>query len=370
MDRSKVSIVKCGTYDTKEVEVAVKRAVELLGGIEKFVKPGSRVLIKPNLLSARKPEEGVDTHPEVVRAIGRLVKKVTPNIFVGDSPGGWVIKDIDEVYEKSGMKQVCSQEGFNLVKFDKVVDVKGFPVAAFVKEMDSVISVPKLKTHSTTVLTGAVKNTFGMIVGLYKAQCHMKAPMPHELSRILVDVFSITRPTISIMDAVVAMEGEGPAAGDLRDVGLIMASSDAVALDVVSSEVVGFASHKIPTTLEAARRNLGVADISNIDVLGEKLQDVKVKKFKLPKASAAYKLPEPLIKFILRHVRFYPAIDKKVCVKCGLCRNICPKKAITECGGVYNVYIKDCICCFCCYEVCPHKAISLGKSLLAKVILR
>jgi len=371
MDRSRVSIIRCKTYDLKEVEAAVAKSVGLIGGIERFIKPNARVLLKPNLLSARSPEEGVDTHPEVVRAVARLVKPITPHILVGDSPGGWALKDIDEVYEKSGIKRVCLEEGLRFVKFDKAVHMEGFPIAAVINEVDAIISISKLKTHSTNILTGAVKNTFGMVVGLHKAQCHFRAPMPDELAVLLVKVFDIVKPVLSIMDGVVGMEGEGPAAGSLRNFGLILASRDAVSLDAVFSELVGIDPLSVPTTLEAARRNKGIADLNKIEVVGERLEDARIRHFKLPMTARIYKLPKSLVRVSLRCIKFYPLINKKKCRRCGLCFNICPTKTIKKLeDNRFEINTKGCIHCFCCYEVCPYKAISLRKSLLGRIVIR
>ncbi|MBI4335032.1 MAG: DUF362 domain-containing protein [Candidatus Omnitrophica bacterium] len=370
MTRSSVSIVRCGGYDPDEVEAAVRRAVGLLGGIEKFVRPNSKVLIKPNLLSARRPEEGVDTHPEVLRAVARLLKPVASRILVGDSPGGWALKEIDSVYEKSGAKEVCQQEGLELVKFDKAVYLDGFPIAAVAREVDSIVSIPKLKTHSTNILTGAVKNTFGVVVGMHKAQCHFKAPLPHELAIILVRIFGIATPALSIMDGIVGMEGEGPAAGSLRDIGLILAGGDAVSLDAVFSKIAGVEPLNVPTTAEAVRRNMGIGDLNRIDVVGEKIEKAEIKNFKLPQTARIYKLPRPLIRTVTRRIKFYPFIDRKKCLGCALCFNSCPAKTIKPRGAKFRVETKGCVNCFCCHEVCPYNAIKLRKSFLAKFIIK
>lgn len=370
-NKSRVSIVRCANYKQPEVEDAVKMAIGLLGGIEKFVRPNSKVLLKPNLLSARTPEEGVDTHPEVVRQVARLIKTVTPHIFVGDSPGGWELKDVDQVYEKSGVRKVCLEEGLQLVRFDKAVDLDGFPIAAVAKEVDAIISVPKFKTHMVTMLTGAVKNTFGMVTGPHKAQCHLKASSVDEFADILVRVHALVKPALSIMDGIVGMEGEGPAAGALRNIGLIIASGDAVALDAVMSKLAGINPDEIATTKAAVDKKLGTADLDKIDVLGARLEEVKINNFKLPKTSILRRLPRPLVHFGLNRIKFYPHINKKACKGCGLCFQICPKNAVRKLkNGVYEVNTKECINCFCCHEVCLHNSITLKKSLLAKVLIR
>lgn len=366
---SRVSIKKCATYGSEETTAAVKEAVSLLGGMERFVRPGSRVLLKPNLLSARAPEEGVDTHPEIVRAVARLVKPITPHIFVGDSPGGWELRDIEKVYEKSGVKAVCEDEGLRLVKFDKPVETKGYPIASVITEVDSIISISKLKTHSTAILTGAIKNTFGAVVGLHKAQCHLRAPMPAQFASVLADVLSIVKPALSIMDGVIGMEGEGPAAGNLRNFGLILASADAVALDSVFAMLAGLDPLRVPMIYEAQKRGLGTAELKKIEVLGENAADIRIRNLKLPKTSLLFNLPRPLIALGIKAIKFYPRIDRNKCAACGLCANICARAAVKKTGNKKMAIDTDeCIRCFCCHEVCTYNAITLYKSFLFRMI--
>jgi len=144
---SKVAIVRCEDYDPDLVYIAVKRSVDYIGGMASFVKPGAKVLIKPNILSARPPEEAVDTHPEVVRALIRIVKDVGGTVIVGDSPGGFP-KNVDHIYEVSGMRQVCQDEGVELVKFTTSKFVEGVPICRYVYDVGCFISVPKFKTHA------------------------------------------------------------------------------------------------------------------------------------------------------------------------------------------------------------------------------
>lgn len=370
INKSQVSIVRCSSYERAEVARAVKEALSLVGGIEKFIKPGSRVLLKPNLLSGRPPADAVNTHPEFLRAVGRLVKTVTPNILVGDSPGGWNLRAIADVYENAGIKQICDEEGFKAVKFDKVVDIKGLPFASVINEVDFIISLPKLKTHSVMMITGAIKNTFGMIVGMSKAHCHLKYPMPEDLAPVLVDVFGVVRPVLSIVDGITGMEGDGPAAGTVRNFNLVLAGADAVAIDSVISRLAGIDPLSVKTTAEAARRDYGTADIDKIEILGEKLEDSKIKNFRMPGTFKLYRLPKSVIRKGIKYVKFYPRISLRKCRGCGLCFAICPKKTIKKAiMGKFRVKTKDCICCLCCHEVCPYKAISLKKSLLARFMI-
>jgi uncharacterized protein (DUF362 family) len=269
------------------------------------------------------------------------------------------------------MKRVCSEENLELVKFNEAVMLDGFPIARVVKEVDAIISLPKFKSHIVTVLTGGVKNMFGAVIGPHKAQCHLKALSPSRFASILAHVYSLARPTLSVMDGVVGMEGEGPSAGRLRNFGIIMASADAVSMDAVFAKMVGIDPRRVPTTPEAERRACGIADLRRIDIAGEKLEDAAIKNFKLPKTSAMFNLAKSFICAGEQWLKFYVRIEKGKCEGCGLCFKICPASAIEKTGtGGYKVNDNGCARCFCCYEACPHKAITLKKSLLAKVIIR
>lgn len=367
---SRVSIVRCKTYNREEVVSSIERAIEFLGGISKYVKDGETILLKPNILSARPPESGVDTHPEVVGAVARIVRQAGAKIIVGDSPGGYGFKDAGSTYEASGIKRMCEEEGIELVEFDRAQNIGGIPLVAYAKEVDALISIPKMKTHNLMTITGAVKNSFGLAVGLYKTDCHLKAPGPKDFAGYLVDVFECARPRLVIIDGIVAMEGEGPAAGDLRDSGLILASDDCVACDAVFADLIGIPALSIWTTSEAYRRHLGEADLSKIEVLGVGLKDAKLHNFKLPKTSIMAKIPRPIFKLIAAGIKFWPAIADEVCKRCQICAKSCPAGCITINEEGSKIDCKKCVSCFCCFELCPHGAISIKRSLLARMLER
>ncbi|MDD5429041.1 MAG: DUF362 domain-containing protein, partial [Candidatus Omnitrophica bacterium] len=233
----KVSLVKCQDYDRDKVFDAVKRCVDLVGGIGAYVRPGTKVLIKPNLLSARTPEEGVDTHPEVVRAVVRLVKAAQGVPIIGDSPGGYGA-NIDEIFDKSGMRAMAKEEGAELVKFTASKSIDGIPFTRYLFDCDSVISVPKFKTHCLTVMTAGIKNMYGTVVGLHKVECHSKAPNEEDFVKIIAKVYSVAKPRLTIVDGITAMEGDGPSGGKTRQMGLLMAGADAVAIDAVAAAII------------------------------------------------------------------------------------------------------------------------------------
>lgn len=365
---SKVSIVKADSYDFDRVYAAVKGAVDLLGGVSAFAVKGERILLKPNILSARPPESGVDTHPEVLRAVARLVMETGAEVVVGDSPGGFGFKTAGSTYEESGIKRVCEEEGIRLVDFDRAQNINGIPISVWAKETDGIISIPKMKTHDLMTITGAIKNSYGLAVGHFKAECHFKAPRPDEFAKLAVDVFETAIPRLVVMDGITAMEGNGPAAGRLRNAGLVIASNDCVACDAVFAELVGIEPLRIEMTAEAYRRKLGEADLSKIEVLGESLKDAKLHNFKLPEMSVVMKIPKPVFKLLAKAIKFFPGINDKICRKCRICEKSCPAQciAIEEEGS--RIDYKRCIKCFCCHELCPYGAISIRRSLLAKII--
>lgn len=369
---SKVSIVKCKDYSSEKIIDAIFRAVDLLGGIKTFVKETDYVLIKPNLLSARSPEEAVTTHPEIVRAVIRLVKIAGARPIIGDSPGNFfTIRDVNFVYEKTGIKSVAEEENAELVRFDKFRLINGYPIAEAALNVSSIISLPKLKTHALTVMTGAIKNSFGLIPGLFKLECHRNKPKPRDFVKILLDIFEIIRPRLSIMDGVLAMEGDGPASGSPREVGLVLASNDCVSLDSVVSELVGLPLHRDLVINEAKRRGIGETNIDNIEILGERIEDVKIKDFRLPKTAFGVNLlPKFMADIFTWAVDFKPVIDEKLCTKCNVCKNSCLVGAIIINEETSHIDDRLCVKCFCCHEVCPYKAIIIKRNFFTNLLWR
>lgn len=369
--KSQISIVKCESYDSSLVIKAVRKAVDLIGGITSFIKPHSRVLVKPNLLAAAEPETGIDTHPEVVRAVVKILKEINCKVYLGDGPSVWgrQQENADEVYEKSGMKKMAYEEGVELVKFDKRRWRGKFPLTTWLDTCDSFVSIPKLKTHEFTVLTAAIKNLFGLVTGTYKTELHKNYFKRDDFSGILVDIYAEARPCLTIVDGIVAMEGDGPAtSGKLRNLNLLLAGLDCVALDSVISIIMGLKPLDILTTKEAARRGLGVANVNDISVFGEKLEDVVGRPFILPKTSMNRKIPQPIIDLARKLIKYYPCVEQDNCVKCATCLDACPKKAISIKNERIVIDRSKCISCFCCLESCPASAIKVEKSFFTKLI--
>jgi uncharacterized protein (DUF362 family)/NAD-dependent dihydropyrimidine dehydrogenase PreA subunit len=367
-----VAVVKCDSYEPVKVESAIRNSLDLLGGVTGFIKPGSRVLVKPNLLMSKGPEYGITTHPEVARAVIHILKEINCKIFVGDGPSVWgqYIENVDEVYNLTGIKQVCQDEGVELVKFDKRRMRDKFPLTTMLDECDYFINLPKFKTHELTLITGAIKNLFGLVSGTYKTELHKNYFERSEFAKILVDIYQEARPALTIIDGILAMEGDGPATGGTtRQLNLLLTGSDCVALDTIMAKIMGVTDREVLTTKEAALRNLGESQLARIKIVGEDIDRLNIRPFILPKSSTkTTKLPAGVKKLFKSLIRYYPYSLRSKCIRCNHCVEICPKKCIRLVKKGINIDYKKCIACFCCQEACPAAAIGVKKSLLAKLI--
>jgi len=368
---AKVSIVKCKDYEPARVLEATKKALDSLGGISAFIAPKSTVLVKPNLLLAKEPESGIGTHPEVVRAVIKILKEINCSIYLGDGPSVWgnQAENTDEVYEKSGMKKICEEEDIELVEFEHKRWRKNFPLVVWLDKCDCVVNIPKFKTHDLTILTGAIKNLFGLVWKTYKTELHKKYFNVNDFSKMLVDIYEEVKPALTVIDGIVAMEGDGPGtSGKLRNVGLLLAGNDCVALDSILALIMGLAPLDILTTKEAAGRGLGVADINSISIFGERLENIIGEPFKLPSTSLVKKIPRPIVEIAKKLIKYYPCVDQDNCIRCASCIQACPNKVITMKNDRFVFDYSKCIACFCCQEVCPNAAIKIKRNIWAKMV--
>jgi uncharacterized protein (DUF362 family)/Pyruvate/2-oxoacid:ferredoxin oxidoreductase delta subunit len=380
-----VSVVKCNSYELKEVDFAVRKCLELIGGLGKFVNKGDKVLIKPNLLAPLKPEEAVTTHPTIVRVLVKLIEEIEATVWIGDSSGGTFAGLTSKSLDICGMNQIAEESTAEIKNFDTcgitVIPnqnrsiVEEFNVAKAAMEADVIISVPKLKIHELLLLTGAVKNLFGVIPGAAKRDVHAKAVRADQLSQAILDLYGTIRPKVSLMDAVIGLEGrkkiiEGAVMGNPREIGLILASTDAVALDTVAAFIMGYDPMKIGTIKLAQISGIGVGDINNITILGEDLEEIIIKDFAKASNYMLELLPKFLTKkFVDTYVSSKPFIDSSRCKRCELCRDSCPMRSI-HLEPVPTIDYHSCIRCYCCYEVCVNNAIVLEKPWFSRYILR
>ncbi len=363
---ARVAIVRAGRYDRDEIAHATAHALDLLGGVEAIIHPTDRVFVKINHLNPPSPaERGIVTHPIFAEGVLTVLRQLSPHLTIGD--------DIDsrgtDGFTVSGYRQMAAHLGVRLVNLREqgFVEVpcrgkilgKVF-VARAALEADAIVNLPKLKTHSLTLLTGAVKNLYGTIPMGFRVRFHGEYNKSADFAQILVDLFSVVRPKLTLMDAVVAMEGPGPAGGTLTDVGLILASADAVALDAVATRLIGVDPFAVETTRAACAQGLGVGDLSGIEVLGEAFDAVAPRGFKLPAGGPSRllgRIPRPIARAVVRGLAARPLVLMDRCVGCAECERICPVGAAKVTGGKARIDTGLCVRCMCCHEVCRFDAI-------------
>lgn len=365
----KVYTGRCDSYEETHVEERVRGLLEgmELGGVWE----GKRVLVKPNLLSARRPEEGITTHPAVVRGVIRYLVEGGAEVIVGDSPCTRRV-GVEELWEKTGMRKVCEETGAELVNVDerpaRRVQSLGMELylTPYAFEVDGIVSVPKLKTHGLTQITCGVKNLFGLMPGYVKLDSHKKYHRVRDFSRLLVAILAAVRPRLTVADAVVVMEGNGPASGSLRKVGRLLASEDAVALDAVCAYAMGLDARKIEHLKEAGEASVGEAELGEIELRGADLSELRIAGFKRAAASVQVRVPEFVARLFHRFMWVRPAFTGR-CSGCGLCVENCPGGALVMVDSKPSLSPEACIECFCCQESCPHGAVEMRFGALARL---
>jgi uncharacterized protein (DUF362 family)/NAD-dependent dihydropyrimidine dehydrogenase PreA subunit len=324
---------------------------------------GRKVLIKPNLLRGSAPEEGVVTHPAVLRAVVEQVETMGPaEIVVGDNPGLFGYGANEACFQQTGLMEAAKGYYRNIgnesckVAFNPAY-LPQVALSQAVLDADVIISLPKFKTHGLTVITGAIKNSYGFLPGAQKAMLHKAAGNPRRFQEVVVEVFGLRVPDLFIMDAVVGMEGNGPASPDLRDIGLLLASDNAVAMDAVVANMMGCPAEQLPFLQKAKQMGLGDFDLAKISIEG-RLQAIP--NFKLPPlGGAAITGNKAVQEFLHSRTVLRPKPDPDLCTGCGTCVDQCPVGALSMQGDLPQVDADMCITCFCCQEICPEKAMAL-----------
>ena len=326
---------------------------------------GRRVLIKPNLLRSSAADDGIVTHPAVLSAVVRAVASRGPaEIVVGDNPGIVSYGANEAAFAETGLARAAGPYYRNIGADGVRLPLKtsGFDgmvsVSKAIMEADVVISLPKFKTHGLTVITGAIKNSYGILPGAQKARLHLAAGQPERFHDTIVDVFKLRIPDFFIMDAVVGMEGNGPASPDLRAVGCILASTNAVAMDAVMARMMGLTPGKLGFLQRAASDGLGSFAEDRIEVIGELpvLEDYKLP----PLGGEAIAGNKSMQEMICGRTLLLPRVDPETCTACGTCVDHCPAGALTMVDALPRVDADVCITCFCCQEMCPEQAMTLA----------
>ncbi len=387
----KVSIEKCPSYDAEAVKSSLDKALDSIGGLD-FVKPGMKIGIKANLVAAMDPDKSATTHPMVLRRLCELLLERGATVVIGDSPGGIYTEGfLKGVYRTCGLEKLVKEldpsgvkvslnQDFSVknAEFMDAVSIKTFIYTGWLDSVDAIINVSKLKTHAMMGMSCAVKNMFGTIPGTTKPEYHMRFPEEKAFANIMVDLNEFFKPALYVVDAIDGMEGNGPTAGEKRHIGAVLASKKPYALDMACAELIGMGYADVGTLVAAGERKLGPKDISEVEVVGSALSDLKISDFKRATIHQSItfegkgifgKIESVAIKIALTTK---PLVKKDECIGCKKCFETCPAKAITMVEGGKNglpqIDRSKCIKCFCCQEFCPKGAMKVHYNLLGKLI--
>ena len=378
---AKVLCRACPDYEQKKVDEAVEAVFAFCSNAQRL-GPHSHVLLKPNLLAKHPPERAVTTHPAVVAACIRacIRRGVLPqHITVADSPGGrWSPGGMRAVYTCTGIQEVCDTLGAEAyldcqagVRQTDGRRVRSFELMQPALQADFVIDLPKVKTHVMTGMTCAVKNLFGMVPGLSKAEFHMRFPKPEVFGDMLVDLCETVRPDMIVADGVTAMEGDCPASGMPYALGLILGGQNAYEVDLVVCRIMGILPQRVPYLAAAMARKLCPACATEDLIDGDVQAAAPRAEFHLPSSmmdiTFAQKAPRA-IRWVVpgaeKWIAPRPKVHRALCVGCGKCAEICPGDAIRVQNGKASIFRNRCIRCFCCHEMCPVKAIEVHRFAL------
>lgn len=384
MQRAQVALIPVASYDAALCSEAVEKAVSLLGGWEKFVSPDQKILLKPNLLTKATAAKAVTTNPAIMAAVAKSLQQHGYNdLRYGDSPG---TNNPKECASACGIAQEMEKLNIPMADFTSNVTVPfpqgeactSFTMATGIRECDAVVNVCKMKTHALMRVTGAAKNLYGCIQGFNKGLGHVTYPDADSFAQMIIELNKAVPARLHIMDGIVAMEGNGPSSGVPREMKVLLASADPIALDSVFCALIRVPAESVPTCEWGEKKGLGVMDQSQIDVLtpdgvitpAQAYEKYGCADFDVFRGMLKKNVLSRLTK-LLPFMQAIPKVDQNKCIGCGLCEKSCPVegKAIHAGNGQKAVYDrKKCIRCFCCQELCPVKAVEVHRPLPLRLI--
>lgn len=366
-----VCAAPCGSYEYETVRAVLAEQFRLLR-VEELVKPGCRVAVKPNLVTRSSPEEGAVTHPSVICAVVSLLKELGASVTVAESPGGpYTPVLLKAVYEGSGCSAAekygaalnldCS---WGELKAPQAKLCHSFQVIRPLLEADLIVDVCKLKTHCMMGLSAGVKNMFGAVPGLMKPELHCRFPEKEAFGAMITDLCQALHPALCVVDAVVAMEGNGPTGGSPRPVGALLASRSPYAADLACTQIIGMDPNTVYPLRSAMERGLCPRSPEELRFLQQPAASFRVPDFRMPESKPAdfiARLPGFLRPLATRLVTPVPKIRTAQCVGCGKCAESCPQHTITIENRKAVIHYDKCIRCYCCHEMCPKHVIDIRR---------
>ena len=348
---------------------AVERAFELFPVDVR----GKKVAVKMNALKAGDPDQqALVTHYRLLKAVIQKIESLDPaQIVVGDSVGTESYGNSEYVFENTRLKEVAGPYYRNFNKNLKVIELekpfkRKVAVLNDVLEADVYISVPKMKTHGLTMISGAVKNNYGLLTGGQKSWYHYYCGTPQKFAEIIIEMYRLRPPDLVIMDAILAMEGYGPASPETRWVNKIIASDDPVALDRVEAKIVGFDTEDVPYLCLARDLALGQTNLAAIEIIGDAATIQEYHRPTPPETSYSYKAGvgsgRTSIEFFGQRVAYRPRIFAEKCgfpEGCTKCVDICPSGALTRGEQTPDLDAALCMSCSACKEVCDADGLEL-----------
>ena len=376
---TQVSVVKCESYRSDEVREALLKVLEPLGGLD-WVRPNMRIAIKANLVSMMKPEAAATTHPALLCELVRMLCERGATPVIGDSPGGlYNAAFLNRIYSVTGMK-LAEATGAELnqdystksASFEDAAVAHEFMYTAYLDNCDAIINFCKLKTHGMMGMSAAAKNMFGVVPGTFKPEYHFRYPDHLDFARMLVDLnrYFSSKMKLCLVDAVVGMEGNGPTQGTPRQIGAILASTSPHTADLACAKLIGLKIADIPTLQIAHEAGMIPALAEELEIAGDldalcisDFENIHVRRSL--QFEGAGKFAATFIKGALRSE---PRPNKKQCIGCRKCAEICPAHVIEMKNGIPQIDRKKCITCFCCQEFCPVGAMKVHRPIIAKLL--
>ena len=376
-----VVIVACDSYEEATVTAALEAVLEPLGGLD-WVREGMRVVIKANLVSMMKPESAATTHPSLLCALVRMLKERGAKVIIGDSPGGlYNAPAVNRVYSVTGMHE-AEKAGAELNRnfgtadahFEGALVAHDFTYTAYLDDADAIIDFCKLKTHGMMGMSAAAKNMFGVVPGTFKPEYHFRYPEHRDFAAMMIDLNSYFAPKMKlcITDAVIGMEGNGPTQGTPRKIGALLASHSPHASDLAAASLIGLGKDDVPTLQVAHEHGLIPATAEELDVCGSlaaftvtDFQNINVRRSLQFEGGGKF-----AAMFVRSALRAEPRPDKRKCIGCRKCADVCPAKVITMKNGIPEIDRSKCITCFCCQEFCPVGAMKVHRPWIARLLNR